>query len=139
LPYVIIYGKKGGREMSIVKYKNQSGVTYAYEQTSVYDPEKKQSRPKRKYLGRVDPETGEIISTEGRKGRPPKAKNAVDEPLDGKGFRALYEAALEELSKSRLKAETLMQENKKLADQVRHLSSLLISIQDQIREAFPKD
>ena len=45
--------------MSIVKYKNQSGVTYAYEQTSVYDPEKKQSRPKRKYLGRVDPETGE--------------------------------------------------------------------------------
>ena len=32
-----------------------------------------------------------------------------------------------------------MQENKKLADQVRHLSSLLISIQDQIREAFPKD
>ena len=125
--------------MSIVKYKNQSGVTYAYEQTSVYDPEKKQSRPKRKYLGRVDPETGEIISTEGRKGRPPKVKDAVDEPLDGKGFRALYEGALKELSKSRLKAETLMQENKKLADQVRHLSSLLISIQDQIREAFPKD
>ena len=37
--------------MSIVKYKNQSGVTYAYEQTSVYDPEKKQSYLlKRKYL-----------------------------------------------------------------------------------------
>ena len=60
--------------MTIVKYKNQSGVTYAYEQTSVYDPEKKQSRPKRKYLGRVDPETGEIISTKGKKGRPLKAK-----------------------------------------------------------------
>ena len=31
--------------MPIVTYKNQSGVTYAYDQTSVYDPEKKQSRP----------------------------------------------------------------------------------------------
>ena len=37
--------------MPIVTYKNQSGVTYAYDQTSVYDPEKKQSRPVRKYLG----------------------------------------------------------------------------------------
>ena len=47
--------------MAIVKYKNQSGVTYAYESISEWDPVKKQSRPKRKYLGRVDPETGEII------------------------------------------------------------------------------
>ncbi|WP_162205989.1 hypothetical protein [Schaedlerella arabinosiphila] len=43
--------------MAIVKYKNQSGVTYAYESISEWDPVKKQSRPKRKYLGRVDPET----------------------------------------------------------------------------------
>ena len=59
--------------MPIVKYKNQSGVTYAYEQTSSYDPDRKQSRPIRKYLGRVDPETGEIIPTAGKRGRPPKA------------------------------------------------------------------
>ena len=56
--------------MAIVKYKNQSGVTYAYESISEWDPVKKQSRPKRKYLGRVDPETGEIISTAGKRGVP---------------------------------------------------------------------
>ena len=60
--------------MSIVKYKNQSGITYAYEATSQYDPVTKQSRPKRKYLGRVDPETGEIIPTAGKRGRPPKKR-----------------------------------------------------------------
>jgi len=44
----------------------RSGITYAYESTSVWDKEKKQSRSKRKLLGRVDPETKEIIPTDGR-------------------------------------------------------------------------
>lgn len=44
----------------------RSGITYAYESTSVWDKEKKQSRSKRKLLGRVDPETKEIIQTDGR-------------------------------------------------------------------------
>lgn len=59
--------------MAIVKYKNQSGITYAYESISQWDPEKKQARPIRKYLGRVDPDTGAIIPTAGKRGRPPKA------------------------------------------------------------------
>lgn len=44
----------------------RSGITYAYESTSVWDKEKKQSRSKRKLLGRVNPETKEIIPTDGR-------------------------------------------------------------------------
>lgn len=126
--------------MPIVKYKNQSGVTYAYEQTSVYDPEKKQSRPKRKYLGRVDPETGEIISTEGRKGRPPKVKDADDRSAhEGQDFRALYESSLQELAESRKQADDLLQENKKLTARIQHLSALLLSIQEMIRGGFPKN
>ena len=35
----------------------------------------KQSRPKRKYLGTLDPETGELIPSSGRKGRTPLRKN----------------------------------------------------------------
>jgi hypothetical protein len=34
---------------------------YAYESISYWDKEKKQPRSKRKYLGKVDPETGDII------------------------------------------------------------------------------
>ena len=39
----------------------KTGIKYAYESTSYWDKEKKQPRSKRKYLGKVDPETGEII------------------------------------------------------------------------------
>ena len=42
--------------MSIVRYVNKkTGSVALYESTSHYDPETKQSRPKRKYLGTEDP------------------------------------------------------------------------------------
>lgn len=41
----------------------------AYESTSHYDPETKQSRPVRKYLGREDPVTGELIPSSQKRGR----------------------------------------------------------------------
>lgn len=54
--------------MSIVIYTNRkSGCRYAYESTYRYDPEKGQSRPKRKYLGRVD-DDGNIIPSSHRRG-----------------------------------------------------------------------
>lgn len=53
--------------MSIVYNKDKrSGITYAYESTSYWDKEKKQSRSKRTLIGRLDPETGEIVKTDGR-------------------------------------------------------------------------
>jgi transposase len=41
----------------------RSGITYAYESVSFWDKEKQQSRAKRKLIGKVDPQTGEIIPT----------------------------------------------------------------------------
>lgn len=53
--------------MSIVKQLDKrSGITYAYESTSRWDKEKKQSRSTRRLIGRVDDETGEIKLTDGR-------------------------------------------------------------------------
>jgi transposase len=47
---------------SIVFYKNKkNGITYAYESTPYWDKEKQQGRSKRKCIGHVEPETGEII------------------------------------------------------------------------------
>ena len=82
--------------MAIVKYKNQSGITYAYEAVSKYDPSSKSSRPVRKYLGRVDPETGEIIPTAGKSGKPEDAAAELAQKLSD------AEAEIE-----RLKAENL--------------------------------
>ena len=56
--------------MSIVRYTNKkTGVVTLYESTSHYDPETKQSRPVRKYLGREDPVTGELIPSSQKRGR----------------------------------------------------------------------
>ena len=121
--------------MPIVKYKNQSGVEYAYEQTSVYDAERKQSRPVRKYLGRVDPETGEIIKTTGKRGRPPKdpeAKKQVTESAAGRDYRTLYEkkcSEAESLQKELVKAK---EENDRLSTQVRELKQVITAIRTQI-------
>ena len=53
--------------MSIITQTDKrSGITYAYETTYYWDKEKQQSRAKRTCIGKVDPDTGNIISTRGR-------------------------------------------------------------------------
>ena len=55
---------------TIVKhYDRKTGKTRVYESTPHYDPVTKQSRPKRRYLGTLDPETNELIPSSGRRGR----------------------------------------------------------------------
>ena len=50
--------------MSCIVYQTnkKTGINYAYPSESYWDKEKQQPRSRRKYLGRVDPETGEIIT-----------------------------------------------------------------------------
>ncbi len=53
--------------MAIIKqYDKRSGITYVYDSKSYYDKEKKSSRAKRTLIGKIDPNTGEIIPTDGR-------------------------------------------------------------------------
>jgi len=53
----------------IKQFDKRSGLTYAYESVSYWDKEKQQGRSKRKYLGRWDEETGQIIPTKGRRNK----------------------------------------------------------------------
>ena len=56
----------GGLPIAIIHQKDKrSGLTYAYESISFWDREKKQSRSKRRLIGRVDEQTGEIVPTRG--------------------------------------------------------------------------
>ena len=91
--------------MSIVKYTNKkTGVVTLYESTSHYDPETKQSRPVRKYLGREDPVTGELIPSSGKRGR------KKDTPQDaGKAINALDNDALSAI-RSRYEKELTAQD-----------------------------
>ena len=49
--------------MSCIVYQvdKKTGAKYAYESVSYWDKDRQQPRSKRKYIGKVDPETGEII------------------------------------------------------------------------------
>jgi hypothetical protein len=71
----------------------RSGITYAYESTAYWDKEKKQPRSTRRLIGRVDPETGEIVPTDGRN-RNAKAKPVIVDP----GFSHKYFGATDLLT-----------------------------------------
>ena len=53
--------------MAIIRAKDKrSGITYAYKTINCWDGKSMTYKRKRTLLGRVDPETGEIIATDGR-------------------------------------------------------------------------
>ena len=58
----------------IKKYNKANHTTYVYNSVSYWDKEKQQPRSRRKLIGKIDPETGEIVPTAGR-GR--KAKTDI--------------------------------------------------------------
>ena len=65
--------------MSLVKLKDKrTGTTYIYESESYWDKEKKQPRSRRKLIGKLDEETGEIVPT-GKSGRKKSSKTETAE------------------------------------------------------------
>ena len=48
-----------------IQVDKRTGITYAYESISYWNKEKKQSRAKRRLIGRVN-DKGEIVPTDGR-------------------------------------------------------------------------
>ena len=96
--------------MAIIKqYDKRSGITYAYESHSYWDPEKRMSRAKRKLIGRIDPETGEIIPTDGRNHR--KTETAEDSA----DYRKLYEKAVKKIEAQEVLIASLKAQIKQLS------------------------
>ena len=104
--------------MAIIKqYHKDTDTTYVYESISYWDEEKKQSRSKRRVIGKLDPVTGEIVPT-GKRGRRSKnpenrqeipAASAADRQAEEK-IRELTSA----LAESRARVTALEEENRKL-------------------------
>ena len=66
--------------MAIIKQLDKrTGITYVYDSKSFYDKEKKCSRAKRTLIGKIDPDTGEMIPTDGRN-KGAKAKSVTVSP-----------------------------------------------------------
>ena len=67
---------------TVKQLDKRSGITYVYESVSYWDREKKQPRSRRTLIGRLDPETGKILPTDGRGKR--RAQKEAD-PVVRKG------------------------------------------------------
>ena len=100
----------------IYQHDKRSGVTYAYDSKSYYDKEKKCSRAQRTLIGRVDPETGEIVPTDGRN------KGAKSKPT---------EPAFTDINKDK-RIQELENENRQLKLQISALKKELERINKQI-------
>lgn len=114
---------------TIVKIRNsKTGILYAYEQTAKWDATKKQSRPTRKYLGRVDEETNTIIPSTGRKGRPKTDRDVPTMPDPAEEYPELlrkYRSLSKELETCQQELSEVKAENKNLRRKVREAGKLL--------------
>ena len=84
----------------IYQHDKRSGITYAYDSYSYWDKEKKTTRAKRTLIGRVVPETGEIVPTDGRCRKDKIKKEKIKAPE----YKNLYE----KLQKKYAAQETLI-------------------------------
>ncbi len=117
---------------SIVYYKNsKTGRTYAYEVEAQWNSEKGYSVPKRKYLGRVDPITNEIIPSTGKPGRRASVSKSTDDTAANEENMKMNELesrlseAVETIGALRQEVEQLKQERAKEQNMLRKLHKQL--------------
>ena len=80
--------------MGITKSTDKkTGITYVYSSESYWDKDLKAPRNRKKLIGKIDKETGEVVPT-GKRGRKPKNAACSQEGTD---YKALYEEAKEQL------------------------------------------
>lgn len=114
--------------MSIVKYRDgRTGRVSVYESTPHCDPETKQNRPTRRYLGTLDPETGELRPSSGRPGRRPGSGSA---PAARKAAPEPPSPAADDVARSLAGAE---EQRDGLARRVRELERQLGECRDALR------
>ena len=95
--------------MGIIKQLDKrTGITYVYESKAYWDKEKQQSRAKRTLIGKIDPDTGEMIPTDGR-------HRKTDEPSEKEpDYKKLYEKLLKKYEAQEVLIKSLKDEIKQL-------------------------
>ena len=115
-------------------YDKKTGKTRVYESTPHYDPVTKQSRPKRKYLGTLDDETGELIPSSGRRGRRKSPINgSTNTGTDASSVK--IDALLQTISDKDDEIASLKSKIKDLQSTVRSYQKACTSISNILRKA----
>ena len=104
--------------MAIIKqYHKDTDTTYVYESTSYWDPVKKQSRSKRRVIGKVDPITGDIVPT-GKRGGNRRSRTG-----DSKKLSAVGGDNGDQTSSLKKRLAECLKENEQMKKELRKLRS----------------
>ena len=117
-------------------YDKKTGKTRVYESTPHYDPVTKQSRPKRKYLGTLDTETGDLIPSSGRRGRRPSSENVT--AAEKNAAPAQISGLQKSISAKESEIASLQAEVKNLKAAIRSYEKICASISSTLGKA-PSD
>lgn len=122
--------------MAIVKqYHKDTDTTYVYESISYWDTEKQQGRSRRKCIGKIDPETGEIVPT-GKRGRKKKTETKTEyDDSQLKEMTGKYEHTYAELVAVKEELAAVKAENEQLRKKNGKLEQKLIRINHICTEA----
>ena len=121
--------------MSIVRYVNKkTGWVSIYESEPYYDPIKKASRPKRKYIGYEDPVTKEFIPSSGKRGRKRRPETAPESDSNHAVDRYYgeYKRAVGEIEKLRQEKQQLLGEIQSLKKQLVKIHSVIDSFTETV-------
>lgn len=112
--------------MAIIKqYHKDTNTTYVYESISYWDAEKQQSRSKRRVIGKLDPETGEIVPTGKRGRRKDPEQKAPKAPAEGSPAQDGLEALRSQIRRQQIEISTLKEQAYSLAEENRRLRASL--------------
>lgn len=113
---------------SIVYWTNKkNGYVYAYSSVSYWDKEKQSPRSKRTYLGRVDPQTGEIIKgTRKAKAQAKVIKEQSPQDIENEVIRDLR-MQVQQLNEEIGKLKTEVQDFKSKYQRAKRLAEAIIN------------
>ena len=112
----------------VYQYDNRVDTTYVYDVENVFDSTAGVMRPRRKLIGKLDPETREVIPTANR-GRPRKTTSGKTESAEHANRAEQAKARfLETIRKKDEMISSLKEENKNLKESVIKLEKTLSSI-----------
>jgi len=123
--------------MAIVQqYRKDTDTTYVYESESYWVPELKQSRSRRKLVGKLDPATGEIVPC-GKRGPKKKVPDNGEEHISASEYsklRGQYEQSQTEATRLRLSLTEMEKELSDLRKQNQRMASTIQKIRGLIAE-----
>ena len=123
--------------MSIVlQHDSRADVTYAYHNTVIWDKVQKKSSTSRILIGKVDPETGEVVKTSGKRRKKQIDDKTIDSEIAEFNKKVREKKNMEEalLSGNSLEIMHLKEELARIQHKFKQVSQIMLSATSQIRQ-----